>query len=90
MCKTEEKMESIRRNLKRAREAGYGKGEFFESSALWTIRGMVEYWADEYTLSGNKLKGQSLVRWKKEVYAKIQELDAIFKEDEKLRKEARE
>ena len=82
-------MEIIRSNLKRAREADYGKKEFWESSVLWTIRGMVEYWADEYTLSGNKLKGQSLVRWKKEVYSRIQELNEIFQEDEKLRKEAR-
>ncbi len=83
-------MEMIRSNLKRAREADYGKKEFFESSILWTIRGMVEYWADEYTLSGRKLKGQDLVRWKKEVYSRVQELDEIFKEDEKLRKEDKE
>ena len=50
---------------------------------------MVEFWADEYTLRGDKLKGQDLVRWKKEVYSRIQELNAIFKEDEKLRKELR-
>ena len=36
------------------------------------------------------MKGQDLVRWKKEVYARIQELNEIFQEDEKLRKEARE
>jgi hypothetical protein len=83
-------MESIKRNLKRSRESDYGKKEFFESSILWTIRGMVEYWADEYTLSGRKLKGQDLVRWKKEVYSRIQELNKIFQEDEKLRKEKRE
>ena len=46
---------------------------------------MVSFWADEYTLRGDKLKGQDLVRWKKEVYARIQELDAIFKEDEQIR-----
>ena len=80
-------MNPIRRNLRLAREAGYGKGDFFEASALWTIRGMVEFWADEYTLRGDKLKGQDLVRWKKEVYSRIQELNEIFKEDEKLRKE---
>jgi len=49
---------------------------------------MVSFWADEYTLDGRKLKGQDLVRWKKEVYSRIQELDEIFKEDEKLKKEA--
>ena len=41
------------------------------------------------TMSGRKMKGQDLVRWKKEVYSRIQELNKIFQEDEKLRKEAR-
>ena len=84
-------MNSIRRMLKRARESDVGSREqySFESSALWNIRGMVDFWADEYTLRGDKMKGQDLVRWKKEVYAKIQELNEIFQEDEKLRKEAR-
>ena len=76
-------MESIRRNLKNAREADYGKKEVYLSSVLWTIRGMVEYWADEYTLSGRKMKGQDLVRWKKEVFNRVQELNDIFQEDEK-------
>ena len=48
---------------------------------------MVSFWADEYTLRGDKMKGQDMVRWKKEVYSRIQELDEIFKEDEKLKKE---
>ena len=82
-------MEAIRRNLKNAREADYGKKEVYLTSVLWNIRGMVEFWADEYTLRGDKLKGQDLVRWKKEVYSRIQELNEIFQEDEKLRKEAR-
>ena len=82
-------MEAIRRNLKNAREADYGKKEVYLTSVLWNIRGMVEFWADEYTLRGDKLKGQDLVRWKKEVYARVQELNEIFQEDEKLRKEAR-
>ena len=73
-------MEAIRRNLKNAREADYGKKEVYLTSVLWNIRGMVEFWADEYTLRGDKLKGQDLVRWKKEVYSRIQELDKIFKE----------
>jgi len=51
---------------------------------------MVEFWADEYTLNGDKMKGQTLVRWKKEVFARIQEMDKIFKEDEKLYKEIKE
>ena len=77
--------------LKRARESENGSREqySFESSALYSIKGMVDFWADEYTLRGDKLKGQDLVRWKKEVYARIQEMDVIFKEDEKIRKEAK-
>ncbi len=82
-------MESIKRNLKNAREVEHGRKEFFESSVLWTIRGLVEYWADEYTLRGDKMKGHNLVRWKKEVFERIKELNEIFQEDEKLRKEAR-
>ena len=64
------------------------KQKGFESSALTSIKAMVSFWADEYTLRGDKMKGQDLVRWKKEVYSRIQELDEIFKEDEKLRKES--
>ena len=80
-------METIRRNLKRASEADALSKEQYsiESWILGTVRGMVSFWADEYTLRGDKLKGQDLVRWKKEVYARIQELDAIFKEDEQIR-----
>ena len=59
-------------------------------SAQTSIKAMVEFWADEYTLNGDKMKGQNLVRWKKEVYSRIQELDLIFKEDEKLYKELKE
>tara|TARA_R100000963_G_C4610453_1_gene81062 strand:+ start:290 stop:544 length:255 start_codon:yes stop_codon:yes gene_type:complete len=84
-------MDSIKRNLKRAREAPALSREQYsiESWMLGTIKGMVSFWADEYTLRGDKLKGQDLVRWKKEVYSRIQELDAIFKEDEKLKKEVK-
>ena len=84
-------MNFIKRMLKRARESEIGSREQYscESSALMSIRGMVEYWADEYTLSGRKMKGQDLVRWKKEVYSRIQELNEIFQEDEKIREEAR-
>jgi hypothetical protein len=59
----------------------------FESAALTSIKAMVDFWADEYTLNGDKMKGQNLVRWKKEVFARIQEMDKIFKDDEKIRKE---
>ena len=73
--------------LRLARESEpMSRGQYsFESSALTSIKAMVDFWADEYTLRGDKLKGQDLVRWKKEVYSRIQELDEIFKEDEKLR-----
>jgi len=82
-------MDFIKRMLRLAREHEPWSPEArgFESSALTSIKAMVSFWADEYTLTGRKLKGQDLVRWKKEVYARIQELDEIFKEDEKIRKE---
>ena len=82
-------MNFLKRMLKRARESEAMSREQYnyESAALSSIRGMVDFWADEFTLSGRKMKGQDLVRWKKEVYARIQELDEIFKEDERIRKE---
>jgi len=86
-------MKFIRRMLKLAREEPKGswsrEAKGFEANALSSIRGMVDFWADEYTMTGRKMKGQDLVRWKKEVYRSIQELDLIFKEDEKLRKEVK-
>ena len=83
-------MNFIKRMLRLARESEPYSSEqkSFESSALTSIKAMVSFWADEYTLDGRKLKGQDLVRWKKEVFSRIQELDEIFKEDEKLKKEA--
>ena len=82
-------MDFIKTMLRLAREHEPWSPEArgFESSALTSIKAMVSFWADEYTLTGRKLKSQDLVRWKKEVYARIQELDEIFKEDEKIRKE---
>ena len=82
-------MNFLKRMLKRARESEIGSREqySFESSALHSIKGMVDFWADEYTLRGDQMKGQDLVRWKKEVYSRIQEMDEIFKEDDKIRKE---
>ena len=82
-------MNFLKRMLKRARESEPMSREQYnyESSALTSIKAMVDFWADEYTMSGYKMKGQDLVRWKKEVYSRIQELDQIFKEDEKIRKE---
>ena len=40
-------MEAIRRNLKNAREADYGKKEVYLTSVLRSIRGMVEFCDDE-------------------------------------------
>ena len=33
---------------------------------LLQLKRMVSFWADEYTLNGDKMNGQNLVRWKKE------------------------
>ena len=84
-------MDAIRRNLKRARDSDpMSRQQYsYDSWNLGLIRGLVSFWADEYTLRGDKMKGQDLVRWKKEVYSRIQELDAIFKEDEKIKEELR-
>ena len=83
-------MDFLKRVLRLARESEPWSNEqkAFESNALTSIKAMVSFWADEYTLRGDKMQGHNLVRWKKEVYARIQELDEIFKEDEKLKKEA--
>ena len=69
-------MNFIKRMLRLAREHDSWSSEAkgFESSALTSIKALVSFWADEYTLRGDKMKGQ--------------ELDEIFKEDEKLRKES--
>ena len=82
-------MNYIKKCLRLAREhdSWSPEAKSYESYALTSIKAMVSFWADEYTLRGDKLKGQDLVRWKKEVYARIQELDEIFKDDEKIRKE---
>ena len=75
-------MESIRRNLIRAREAEPMSREQYslESWALGTLKGHVSYWADELDFRGNKMTGHQLVAWKKEVFDRIKELDKIFKE----------
>ena len=81
-------MNFIRRMLRLARESDSWSPEAkgFESNALSTVKGQVSIWADDYH-RGEPLKGHHKVRWMKNVYARIQELDEIFKEDEKLRKE---
>ena len=85
-------MNFLKRMLRLARESEPYSTEqkSFESNCLTSIKAMVSFWADEYTLRGDKMQGHNLVRWKKEVFARIQELDEIFKEDEKLSKELRE
>ena len=85
-------MNYIKKMLRFAREhdSWSPEAKSYESYALTSIKSMVSFWADEYTLRGDKMKGQDMVRWKKEVYSRIQELDEIFKEDEKLREEGKE
>ena len=75
--------------LAREHDSWSPEAKGFESNALTSIKSMVSFWADEYTLRGDKMQGHNLVRWKKEVYSRIQELDQIFKEDEKLKKEVK-
>jgi len=84
-------MDFIKRMLKHARESDIAsrRKADYESYALYSLRGMVSFWADDYH-RGEKLKGHNKVRWMKEVYARMQELDKIFKEDEKLYKEIKE
>ena len=85
-------MNYIKKMLRLAREhdSWSCEAKSYESYALSSIKAMVDFWADEYTLNGDKMNGQNLVRWKKEVFARIQEMDKIFKEDEKIRKEVKE
>ena len=77
-------MDFVSRMLRKAKESDCGSRQqyMFESSALGTVKAMVSVWADDMH-RGEKLKGHHLVRWKKQVYARIQELDQIFKEAEK-------
>ena len=84
-------MEFIKRMLKRASESEPMSREKYnyESACLTSVKALVSYWADDYH-RGEKLKGHNRVRWMKNVYERIQELDEIFKEDEKLYKEIRE
>lgn len=84
-------MTFLERMLRLAREhdAWSPEAKSFESNALTNIRSMISFWADEYTLRGDKMSGHRLVAWKKEVYSRIQELDKIFKEDDKIREEVR-
>ena len=50
-------MDFLKRMLRLAREhdAWSPEAKSYESNALYNIRGMVDFWADEYTLSGRKM-----------------------------------
>ena len=78
----------IRRMLKLARESDSWSNEAkgFESCALTTVRAQVSIWADDMH-RGEKLKGHDLNKWAKHVLKRVQDLDEVFREDEKLRKE---
>ena len=73
--------------LARESDAWSPEAKGFESNALTSIKSMVSFWADLHTLNGRKLNGHEKNTWAKEVLRRIIELDEIFKEDEKLRKE---
>ena len=81
-------MSFVKRMLLRARESDIGSRDqyFFESAALGTVKGMVSIWADDFH-RGEKLKGHHLNRWAKDVLLRIQELNEVFEEDEKIKKE---
>ena len=83
-------MNSIKRSLRKARESEPMSREqySYESWALGTVKAMIGVWADDYH-RGEPLKGHDRVRWIKECYARMQELDAIFKEDVKIKEEVR-
>ena len=82
-------MDFIKRMLRLSREADSWSNEAkgYESNALSTIRGQVSIWADD-THRGEKLKGHHLNKWAKHVLTRVQELNEIFKEDDKIRKES--
>ena len=83
-------MNSIKRTLRLARESDPMSREqySYESWALGTVKAMIGVWADDYH-RGEPLKGHDRVRWIKECYARMQELNEIFLEDYKIKEEAR-
>ena len=84
-------MNFIKRMLRRARKCEPMSREKYnyESACLTSVRALISIWADDYH-RGEPLKGHDRVRWIKSCYARMQELDKIFKEDEKLYNEIRE
>ena len=83
-------MNSIKRSLRLARESEPMSREqySYESWALGTVKAMIGVWSDDYH-RGEPLKGHDRVRWIKECYARMQELNEIFLEDYKIKEEAR-
>ena len=84
-------MNFIKRMLRRARKCEPMSREKYnyESACLTSVRALISIWADDYH-RGEPLKGHDRVRWIKSCYARMQELDELFKEDEKLYNEIRE
>tara|TARA_R100001244_G_scaffold8410_1_gene10596 strand:+ start:653 stop:889 length:237 start_codon:yes stop_codon:yes gene_type:complete len=78
-------MNTIRNNLRRAREAEPMSKESYQYDSwnLGTIKGMVSYWADLHDHHGEPLNGHQRNNWAKDVLKRIIELDEIFKEDKK-------
>ena len=78
-------MNFIKRMLRKARESEVMSREqySYESCALTSVKALVSIWADDYH-RGEPLKGHNRVRWVKDVYARIQELDKIFEEDKNV------
>jgi len=76
-------MNSIRRNLKRSREAEpMSKEQYsYDSWNLGVIKGMVGYWADTSFCDGKRMENE----WAKEVLQRLKELDQIFKEDKNVK-----
>ena len=83
-------MNFVKRMLRLARESDLWSPEAkgFESNALSNIRAQVSIWADDMH-RGEKLKGHDLNRWAKHVLKRVQDLNEIFVEDDKIRKEGR-
>ena len=83
-------MDFVKRMLKLARESDSWSPEAkgLESCALTTVRAQVSIRADDMH-RGEKLKGHNLNKWAKHVLKRVQDLDEVFKEDEKLRKEVK-
>ena len=83
-------MNFVKRMLRLARESDLWSPEAkgFESNALANIRAQVSVWADDMH-RGEKLKGHDLNRWAKHVLKRVQDLNEIFVEDDKIRKEGR-